>query len=344
MIFIDVEEEQDVSTRLTNEDDEDIVTHRSLLSARTTHSIQTTLTSKSMLPSIASLGEPTFEFMDHISYLTHWYEDVTNWKPIGIPEDIHKRLHEESGFRREIRSNFAPEEAEEENLSYGSESSTKSHNHHVNVGYCTITTVVDKPMTQYVLTPQQLFITYQDCIQVHDLQTDKSVACYTSGLPLLHYDRSDILFLGPQGQVFILGDKSAILNNIIMFEGDQRAHEMCSMNDWDHEELTVYTLEMGLRNRELDVVQRSLGSISKNTEILVACIITKFIVETCFAKGSDFRTRIITMALEYVSKLVERRALENGKSDAENVLLLHSTVEQVSISYRVYINTCRLSL
>jgi hypothetical protein len=314
--FLEGEESEESSS--TNNEDEDVVSHRSLQSSRTTNSV---LTTKSTLPTQLFETQPE-EIIDHSSFLAHWYEDLTNWRPEGIPEDLNAELYESSGFRRE----YHVQEEEEENLSYNSESSTKMQHP---IGYFAVTTVIEKPITHFVLAKKQLFITYEDCIQVHNLVTDKSQTCYAPGVPLLYYDNQDTLFLGPDGQIFMLGDKSVILNNLIMFESDKRARDMCTLNNWDQEELTVITLEMGLRNRELDVVQRALASISQNMEILVACIITKFIVETCFAKGSDFRTRIINMALRYVSGLVERRIIQDGQSEAENVLLLHSSIELV---------------
>lgn len=154
---------------------------------------------------------------------------------------------------------------------------------------------------------------------------------------MLYFYRSGTLFIGKEGEVFILSEKAAVLNNLILFEGDNLARKICVLNDWNSEELTVYTLELGLRNRELDVVQRALASISVSMEILIACIITKFIVENNFIKGSDFRSRIIKMALEYVSNLIERRVKEGGQSDAENILLLHSSVEQVILFFLTYL-------
>lgn len=83
------------------DDESDIVTQRSLMSARTTNSIQTSLTTRSMLPSSTSYGETFNDAMDHASYSTHWYEDVAKWRPRGAIENISSILYEESGFRRE---------------------------------------------------------------------------------------------------------------------------------------------------------------------------------------------------------------------------------------------------
>jgi len=101
--------------------------------------------------------------------------------------------------------------------------------------------------------------------------------------------------------------KTMLLNNLIKYERQRIAEKLCDLNQWDRKALSVHAIELGLRNRELAVVQNTLKALDPDQELNVCYIIAKFIQETKFSKDSEFKYQTITSALSYILELIEKR-------------------------------------
>ncbi|KAG2389187.1 hypothetical protein C9374_014587 [Naegleria lovaniensis] len=108
--------------------------------------------------------------------------------------------------------------------------------------------------------------------------------------------------------------KNILLNNLIKYERQRLAEKLCDLNGWDRQSLSVHAIELGLRNRELSVVQDTLRNLDPQQELNVCYIIAKFIQETKFSRDSEFKIQTITTAIGYILSLIEKRINELGRN------------------------------
>ena len=110
---------------------------------------------------------------------------------------------------------------------------------------------------------------------------------------------------------FSRASRRELVDEMLMFEQTPLAEQLCRLNNWDRHTLNSHQLEMGLKYRQLDVVQSVLSTIDED-QIEYACQLLVATTSEAFEsfKGADFASRLLKVALEFVT-----RAMRHSSSD-----------------------------
>lgn len=98
-----------------------------------------------------------------------------------------------------------------------------------------------------------------------------------------------------------------LVDEMLMLEQASFAEQLCMLNGWDRHNLNSHQLETGLKYRQLDVVQNVLNTIG-DEQLDYACSLLVTTVDNAFnsSKGRDFASRLLKVALEFMTNALHR--------------------------------------
>lgn len=99
--------------------------------------------------------------------------------------------------------------------------------------------------------------------------------------------------------------KDQLLNNLILFAKPELATNLCVLNNWDKQALSIHVLHSGLRNRELDVIKAALASIDEVLEMRVCSMIAQFATTNVFPRGSEFKLLFAREGMSLINPLLQ---------------------------------------
>ncbi|EFC49385.1 hypothetical protein NAEGRDRAFT_78187 [Naegleria gruberi] len=241
----------------------------------------------------------------------------------SLDSNLESFSRKDSLISRTSSHNFMLSPRKDENISHIDEGITVIH-------------AVEKnsKIHDYIITNNKCYIIFDlleadiRLLQVYDMLSGKTTAiCLEKGNFISQIYCSDVhcFYITEDAHkhgVFFINvntNKSILLNNLIKYERQRLAERLCDLNGWDRKSLAVHAIELGLRNRELAVVQDTLQHLDPEQELNVCYIIAKFIQDTKFSKDSEFKIHTITTAISYILSLIEKRILELGSKNEYNL-------------------------
>lgn len=94
----------------------------------------------------------------------------------------------------------------------------------------------------------------------------------------------------------------SILQSVVVFESAGVADRLCAENAWDRRELQVQALELGLRYRQLDVIEQSLSQLDKSQRQRGVVIFTEFVEHASLLQGDSFMEHLLRAGVRFLIK------------------------------------------
>jgi len=118
--------------------------------------------------------------------------------------------------------------------------------------------------------------------------------------------------------------REELLNDMIAFADPGISYKICKYNSWNDEKIILHTLRMGLKNRDLSVVQSSLRDMSDGQMVMAACLCMEFASTASFTESSDFKYQYSHMLLSFITDFIQSLFAANesitiGKLDEQKM-------------------------
>ncbi|KAF2072543.1 hypothetical protein CYY_006140 [Polysphondylium violaceum] len=131
------------------------------------------------------------------------------------------------------------------------------------------------------------------------------------------------------GMNVILVDQNQqqILNNLIMFEGSESANHVCTLNKWNKRDLKLHALHLGLKYRQLDVVEPALKSLDLDQQLPGSKLLVNTILEhsanaaNANVHNETFTNELLHITMNFIGLIIKNRASQVH----QNLLLINST-------------------
>ncbi|KYR02434.1 hypothetical protein DLAC_01274 [Tieghemostelium lacteum] len=96
-------------------------------------------------------------------------------------------------------------------------------------------------------------------------------------------------------------NQQQILNNLIMFEGSVSANHLCALNNWNKRDLKIHALHLGLKYRQLDVVEPALKSLDLDQQLIGSQLLVTTILEnSANAQNANVHNETFTLELLHI--------------------------------------------
>jgi hypothetical protein len=143
---------------------------------------------------------------------------------------------------------------------------------------------------------------------------------------LLFNDDKSWYFLDSEGlHVVLVGyylTQTKLLNNLIMFESSTIADNLCALNDWDRKTLRLHALELGLRFRQIDVIEPALHHLDRDQQAIGSQLLTEYINAcTVTPQEEGFIERLIQIGMHFLTEIIKEKV-----ALVENISAQKSTI------------------
>ena len=167
---------------------------------------------------------------------------------------------------------------------------------------------------QSLLVSSQLIITLfdnDDSINFYDRRTGIHVRFQFMKQTLLlsTKDNFNFYWISSEGlQTLLTGnnlDQTKLLNNLIMLESTQLASSLCELNNWDRRSLGIHAIELGLRYRQLDVIQPALDNLHRDQWNQATDLLLDYISNTISLQELEFIANLIHISISFVTGIIQ---------------------------------------
>ncbi|GAM17396.1 hypothetical protein SAMD00019534_005710 [Acytostelium subglobosum LB1] len=132
---------------------------------------------------------------------------------------------------------------------------------------------------------------------------------------IMLHDQS-FYFISSSGLNVIMIDQNQqqILNNLIMYEGSASANYLCALNNWNKRDLKIHALQLGLKYRQLDVVEPALKSLDLDQQLIGSRLLVNTILEyTANASNANvhnesFTSDLLHIGMNFIGLIIKDRA------------------------------------
>ncbi|PRP81729.1 hypothetical protein PROFUN_10829 [Planoprotostelium fungivorum] len=150
--------------------------------------------------------------------------------------------------------------------------------------------------------------------------------------PVILQDQSLLLFQEAGLSTILMGvdiNQDRILNNLISSEKTEMAEQLCLLNRWDKSTLRLHALDMGLRMRQMNVIEGSLSSLVGEQRLVGAQMLVDYISnEELHVHQKAFITNIIDTAISSLSSMISERA-ESMSEEKEIRIAMHEPLQSL---------------
>eukprot|EP01114_Cavostelium_apophysatum_P016147 TRINITY_DN4541_c0_g1_i2.p1 TRINITY_DN4541_c0_g1~~TRINITY_DN4541_c0_g1_i2.p1 ORF type:complete len:2374 (-),score=676.40 TRINITY_DN4541_c0_g1_i2:45-7166(-) len=112
-----------------------------------------------------------------------------------------------------------------------------------------------------------------------------------------------------------------ILNNLIMLESSTLADNLCELNGWDRRSLRFHALELGLRYRQLDVIEPALQNLDPDQQYTGAELLLEYVTSNELSvQEEEFMDQLIQIGMNFLSGIVQVKVSEVLKEQPNAVI------------------------
>ncbi|EGG23580.1 hypothetical protein DFA_05713 [Cavenderia fasciculata] len=126
----------------------------------------------------------------------------------------------------------------------------------------------------------------------------------------------NLFYLCSSGLNILLVDQNQqqLLNNLIMFEGSNSANHLCDLNGWNKRDLKIHALHLGLKYRQLEVVEPALKSLDHDQQLAGSRLLVHTILENTAVSSNanvhneSFTTELLHIGMNFIGLIIKDRA------------------------------------
>lgn len=145
-----------------------------------------------------------------------------------------------------------------------------------------------------------------------------TVAPSASMIPLPDARICGLYFLAQSSLHFFLPasvGEDHLTNGIIIFENPSLADDLYALNGWDRRTLRLHTLKLGLRYRQIDVIQPALRSLDRDQQLAGCKMLLEFIrLNMRLILDESFWNELLQMAMQFVAGIIKIAAEGHSNS------------------------------
>ncbi len=147
--------------------------------------------------------------------------------------------------------------------------------------------------------------------------------------------------------VLVAVDRKQLLDELIMFQNADLATSLCSLNGWEPTSLNTYSLEAGLKHRQLGLVSKVLGNL-KGKQVETAChLLLKSVEESqelvevaTEIQTEAFANKLLKLAMSFLARVVHEHSSKKDNAADAHFIAVHDLAFHLAKLRNFVENSC----